>query len=117
MPACRGNAAAGGAARTLLEQRIRERRMTFEEFVRWAEEFARKEKEPGTLSLRHLQHLVAGRARMDRLVRQPLGFSNESSATTSTTCLPRCPTCRSLTATRPASYGACCTSLVASTTL
>jgi hypothetical protein len=46
----------------LLEQRIRERRMTFEEFVRWAEEFARKEKEPGTLSLRHLQRLVAGRA-------------------------------------------------------
>jgi len=47
--------------RTLLEQRIRERCMTFEEFVEYAEAFARDHREPGTLSLRHLQRLVSGR--------------------------------------------------------
>ena len=46
--------------RTLLEQRIRERCMTFEEFVQHAEAFARDNHEPGTLSLRHLQRLVSG---------------------------------------------------------
>ncbi|MGH3856650.1 MAG: hypothetical protein ACRDR6_24825, partial [Pseudonocardiaceae bacterium] len=49
-------------ARTLLEQRIRERHMTFEEFVRHAEVFARDHHESGTLSLRHLQRLVSGRS-------------------------------------------------------
>ena len=48
-------------ARTLLEQRIRERCLTFEEFVQHAETFAREHDEPGTLSLRHLQRLVTGR--------------------------------------------------------
>jgi hypothetical protein len=48
-------------ARTLLEQRIRERCPTFEEFVQYAETFARDHHEPGTLSLRHLQRLVSGR--------------------------------------------------------
>lgn len=62
MPGHDGHGAAERSARTLLEQRIRERRMTFEEFVRWAEEFAREHKEPGTLSLRHLQRLVTGHA-------------------------------------------------------
>jgi hypothetical protein len=47
-------------ARTLLEQRIRERCLTFEEFVQHAETFAREHHEPGTLSLRHLQRLVSG---------------------------------------------------------
>lgn len=35
--------------------------MTFEEFVHYAEKFARDHREPGTLSLRHLQRLVTGR--------------------------------------------------------
>ncbi len=51
-------------ARTLLEHRIRQRCMTFEEFIEHAETFARDNHEPGTLSLRHLQRLVSG---------QPLG--------------------------------------------
>ncbi len=46
--------------RTLLEQRIRERCMTFEEFVEHAVVFACDHHEPGTLSLRHLQRLVSG---------------------------------------------------------
>jgi hypothetical protein len=46
--------------RTLLEHRIRQRSMTFEEFVQHAEAFARDNHEPGTLSLRHLQRLVSG---------------------------------------------------------
>ncbi|MFI9383888.1 hypothetical protein [Kutzneria sp. NPDC052558] len=51
----------GHPARTVLEQLIRDRQQTFEEFVNYAEEFAQENKEPGTLSLRHLQRLVAGR--------------------------------------------------------
>jgi tetratricopeptide (TPR) repeat protein len=47
--------------RTVLEQKIRERRQTFEEFVAYVETFAREHNEPGTLSVRHLQRLVAGR--------------------------------------------------------
>jgi hypothetical protein len=47
--------------RTLLEQRIRQLCMTYEEFVRHAETFARDNRESGTLSLRHLQRLVSGR--------------------------------------------------------
>lgn len=48
------------SARTVLELKIRERRQTFEEFVEYAEMFAREHGERGTLSLRHLQRLVAG---------------------------------------------------------
>ncbi|MFJ1766491.1 NUDIX hydrolase [Amycolatopsis sp. NPDC088138] len=48
------------ASRTLLEQLIRERRQTFEEFAEFAEKFAREHDEPGTLSVRHLSRLVAG---------------------------------------------------------
>lgn len=47
--------------RTVLEQKIRERRQTFEEFVEAAEVFAGEHGEPGTLSVRHLQRLAAGR--------------------------------------------------------
>lgn len=46
--------------RTLLEQKIKERRQTFEEFAEYAETFAREHGEPGTLSIRHLLRLVAG---------------------------------------------------------
>jgi len=55
--------------RTVLEQKIRERRLTFEEFAEFAEDFAREHREPGTLSARHLQRLAAG-ARPDG---RPLG--------------------------------------------
>jgi 8-oxo-dGTP pyrophosphatase MutT (NUDIX family) len=48
------------SARTLLEQLIRSRRQTFEEFVDYAAGFARDHNEIGTLSLRHLQRLAAG---------------------------------------------------------
>lgn len=48
-------------ARTVLEQRIRQRNETFEEFVEFAERFARDNREVGTLSVRNLQRLVAGR--------------------------------------------------------
>lgn len=48
------------SARTVLELRIRERRQTFEEFSEYAEKFAREHDERGTLSVRHLQRLVAG---------------------------------------------------------
>ncbi len=57
--------------RTLLEQRIRQRCMTFEEFVQHAEVFARDNDESGTLSLRHLQRLVSG---------QPLGALRPATA-------------------------------------
>lgn len=56
-----GRGAIGLPARTILEQKIRERRQTFEEFAEYAETFARQHGEPGTLSVRHLQRLVAGR--------------------------------------------------------
>src|SRR5262245_57747619 len=46
--------------RTLLEQKIKERRLTFEEFADFAEVFAREHGESGTISVRHLQRLVAG---------------------------------------------------------
>ncbi|HEY0692817.1 MAG TPA: hypothetical protein VGD71_27720 [Kribbella sp.] len=46
--------------RTLLEQKIRERRQTFEEFAEYAEVFAREHNQPGTLGVRHLQRLAAG---------------------------------------------------------
>jgi len=47
--------------RTVLEQKIRERRQTFEEFAEYTESFACQHSEPGTISLRHLQRLAAGR--------------------------------------------------------
>src|ERR1700760_3124580 len=47
--------------RTVLEQKIRERRQTYEEFAEYVETFAREHKEPGTLGIRHLQRLAAGR--------------------------------------------------------
>lgn len=57
----------GEAARTLLERRIRERKQTFEEFVSFAETFARESGEVGTLSVRHLQRLVTGRSQASRV--------------------------------------------------
>jgi hypothetical protein len=57
--------------RTLLEHRIRQRRMTFEEFVQHAEAFAHDNDEPGTLSLRHLQRLASG---------QPIGALRPATA-------------------------------------
>lgn len=49
-------------ARTLLEQLIRnERGETYEQFVAYAEDFARRNRLPGTLSLRHLLRLASGR--------------------------------------------------------
>jgi hypothetical protein len=56
-------------SRTLLEQKIKERRQTFEEFAEFAEVFAREHKESGTLSVRHLQRLAAGQ----RSNGEPLG--------------------------------------------
>lgn len=47
-------------ARTVLEQKIRERRQTLEEFITYVEDFRRQHNEPGTLSLRHLERLIAG---------------------------------------------------------
>lgn len=48
-------------ARTVLEQHIRDRRMTIEEFASYVEEFAREHGEPGMIGVRHLQRLVAGK--------------------------------------------------------
>ena len=64
------------AYRTLLEQKIRERRETFEEFAAYAETFARDHGEPGTLSVRHLQRLAAGR----RPDGQPVGRPQPATA-------------------------------------
>lgn len=47
--------------RTVLEQKIWERRQTFEEFVEAAEAFGREHSEPGTIGVRHLQRLASGR--------------------------------------------------------
>lgn len=58
-------------ARTLLEQKIRERQMTYEEFARFAEAFAAKHGEAGTLSPRHLQRLAAGIAENGRSLGRP----------------------------------------------
>ena len=55
--------------RTVLEQRIWERRQTLEEFAEFAETYAREHGEPGTLGVRHLQRLVAGHGPKG----QPLG--------------------------------------------
>jgi hypothetical protein len=55
--------------RTVLEQKIRQRRQTFEEFAETLETFAREHGERGTLSVRHLQRLASGRGPNGR----PLG--------------------------------------------
>jgi 8-oxo-dGTP pyrophosphatase MutT (NUDIX family) len=55
--------------RTVLEQQIRARRQTLEEFAEYVEVFARKHGESGTLSLRHLHRLVTGHGPKG----QPLG--------------------------------------------
>jgi hypothetical protein len=47
--------------RTVLEQKIRERRQTLEEFAAFVETFARERGELGTVSVRHLQRLASGR--------------------------------------------------------
>ena len=47
--------------RTVLAQKIRERRQSLEEFAAYTETFAREHHERATLSVRHLQRLVAGR--------------------------------------------------------
>ncbi|WP_084628762.1 hypothetical protein [Amycolatopsis nigrescens] len=48
-------------ARTVLEQRIWDRRESLERFAEFANTYARQHGEPGTLSYRHLRRLVAGR--------------------------------------------------------
>jgi hypothetical protein len=53
----------------MLEQKIKERRQTFEEFAESLETFAREHGEKGTLGLRHLHRLAAGR----RTDGRPLG--------------------------------------------
>jgi hypothetical protein len=55
--------------RTVLEQKIWDRRQTIEEFAEFTETFAREHGEPGTVSARHLQRLASGRGRGGR----PLG--------------------------------------------
>ena len=67
MTATGPNPQPGGTPRTNLERRIRDRRMTLEEFVRYAEVFAMANHENGTISLRHLQRLISGRAPATRL--------------------------------------------------
>lgn len=62
--------------RTVLEQKIKERRQTLEEFTEFAEQFAREHGEPGTLGLRHLQRLVSGRGPKGR----PLGAVRPATA-------------------------------------
>lgn len=47
--------------RTVLEQKLWERRQTLEEFAEYVETYAREHKEPGSLGVRHLQRLVSGR--------------------------------------------------------
>ncbi|MBB5908269.1 hypothetical protein [Actinoalloteichus hymeniacidonis] len=46
--------------RTVLEQKVKERRQSVEEFAEFVETFAREHGEPGTLSARHLQRLISG---------------------------------------------------------
>jgi len=54
-------------ARTVLAQRIRERRLTLEEFCERLEVFARENDEAGTVSVRHVQRIAAGQCTSDRL--------------------------------------------------
>jgi hypothetical protein len=53
--------------RTVLEVRVRQRRLSFEEFTQQLEVFARQSGEAGTLSFRHMQRLAAGQSRPDQL--------------------------------------------------
>jgi hypothetical protein len=53
--------------RTVLAQRIRERRLTLEEFSEQLEVFARENNEVGTVSIRHVQRLAAGQCTSDQL--------------------------------------------------
>lgn len=55
------------AARTVLEVRIRHRRLSFEEFTQQLEVFARQSGEAGTLSFRHIQRLAAGKLQPGQL--------------------------------------------------
>jgi formylglycine-generating enzyme required for sulfatase activity len=55
------------SARTVLAQRIRERRLTLEEFSEQLELFARENNEVGTVSIRHAQRLAAGEHTSDQL--------------------------------------------------
>jgi hypothetical protein len=55
------------SARTVLEARIRQRRLSFEEFTEQLESFARRSGESGTLSFRHVQRLAAGLSAPDKL--------------------------------------------------
>lgn len=54
-------------ARTVLAWRIRERRLTLEEFSEQLEVFARENNEVGTVSVRHVQRLAAGQCTSDQL--------------------------------------------------
>lgn len=62
--------------RTVLEQKLKERRQTLVEFAEYAETFAREHKESGTLSVRHLQRLIAGHGPKG----QPLGTLRPATA-------------------------------------
>jgi hypothetical protein len=55
------------SARTVLAQRIRERRLTLEEFCEQLELFARENNEVGTVSIRHVQRLAAEQCTSDQL--------------------------------------------------
>ncbi|PXY23464.1 hypothetical protein BAY59_27735 [Prauserella coralliicola] len=59
-------------ARTLLELLIWERNQTFEEFVEFANEFARAQGEPGRLSYRNVVRLAAGKGDGGRPLGRPL---------------------------------------------
>jgi len=54
-------------ARTVLAQRIRERRLSLEEFCEQLEVFAREKNEVGTVSTRHVQRLAADRLTSEQL--------------------------------------------------
>jgi hypothetical protein len=62
---------AGRKPRTLLEQLLRERRQSLEEFAEFAEDFARQHGEVGTISVRHLKRLAAGRGANGRPLGRP----------------------------------------------
>src|SRR3954462_11990183 len=48
--------------RTVLDAKIRERNMTLDEFAEYVARFAHEHGESGTISVRHLQRLIAGPA-------------------------------------------------------
>jgi hypothetical protein len=64
------------AFRTVLEQKVWERRQTLEEFAEYAEMYAREHKEPGSIGVRHLQRLASGRGPKG----QPLGAVKPATA-------------------------------------